>query len=112
MVVCPCRVVAPHQRAPVLLLLLQAGAKHVYGIDMSAIAEQAKTIVADNGYADRVTIIRCKGALSALKWRIKAFPLKQLQSSVREGGGAARVEARLREHACGCCPSATALGLR
>ena len=29
---------------------MQAGAKHVYGIDMSAIAEQAKQIVADNGY--------------------------------------------------------------
>lgn len=38
----------------------QAGAKHVYGIDMSAIAEQAKQIVAENGYGDRVTIIRGK----------------------------------------------------
>jgi protein arginine N-methyltransferase 1 len=38
----------------------KAGAKHVYGVDMSAIAEQAKQIVADNGFADRITIIRGK----------------------------------------------------
>lgn len=38
----------------------QAGAAHVYGIDMSAIAESAQQIVADNGFADRITIIRGK----------------------------------------------------
>lgn len=32
------------------LFAAKAGARHVYGIDMSAIAEQAKTIVRDNGY--------------------------------------------------------------
>ncbi|GAB4813615.1 hypothetical protein N2152v2_000661 [Parachlorella kessleri] len=42
------------------LFASKAGAKHVYGIDMSAIAEQAKQIVKDNGYQDRVTIIRGK----------------------------------------------------
>lgn len=42
------------------LFASKAGAKHVYGIDMSAIAEQAKQIVAENGYGDRVTIIRGK----------------------------------------------------
>ena len=41
----------------------QAGAKHVYGVECSAIADQAKRIVADNGYSDRVTII--KGKVSA-----------------------------------------------
>jgi hypothetical protein len=35
----------------------QAGAKHVYGIECSAIAQQAKQIVADNGYSDRVSIV-------------------------------------------------------
>ena len=32
----------------------------MYGIECSAIAEQAATIVADNGYTDRVTIVRGK----------------------------------------------------
>jgi protein arginine N-methyltransferase 1 len=39
---------------------VQAGAKHVYGIERSAIAEQAKQIVADNGYQSKVTIIQGK----------------------------------------------------
>ncbi len=39
---------------------MQAGAKHVYGIERSAIAEQAKQIVQDNGYQDTVTIIQGK----------------------------------------------------
>ena len=43
-----------------LNVLLQSGAKHVYGVECSAIADQAKRIVADNGYADRVTIIKGK----------------------------------------------------
>ena len=38
----------------------QAGAKHVYGIECSAIADQGSEIVRDNGYEDRVTIIRGK----------------------------------------------------
>lgn len=42
------------------LFAARAGAKHVYGIDASAIAEQAQKIVADNGFADRVTILRGK----------------------------------------------------
>jgi len=42
------------------LFAAKAGAKHVYGIDMSAIAESAQQIVKDNGYEDRVTIIRGK----------------------------------------------------
>ena len=42
------------------LFAAKAGATHVYGIDMSAIAESAKQIVKDNGYEDRVTIIRGK----------------------------------------------------
>jgi len=39
---------------------VQAGAKHVYGIECSAIADQAKQIVEDNGYSDKVTIIKGK----------------------------------------------------
>lgn len=43
-----------------LLWPLQAGAKHVYGIECSAIAEQAKQIVKDNNYESKVTIIKGK----------------------------------------------------
>ncbi len=38
----------------------QAGAKHVYGIERSAIAEQARQIIEDNKYQDRITIIQGK----------------------------------------------------
>lgn len=38
----------------------QAGAKHVYGIERSAIAEQAIQIIADNKYSDKITIIQGK----------------------------------------------------
>lgn len=42
------------------LFAAKAGARHVYGIECSAIAEQAKQIVADNNYNGRVTIIQGK----------------------------------------------------
>ena len=38
----------------------KAGAKQVYGVDMSGIIEQAKMIVEKNGFADKVTLIRGK----------------------------------------------------
>jgi len=38
----------------------KAGAKHVYGVDMSGIVEQAKEIVNRNGLGDKVTVIRGK----------------------------------------------------
>lgn len=38
----------------------KAGAKQVYGVDMSGIVEQARTIVEKNGFKDKVTIIRGK----------------------------------------------------
>merc|ERR1712038_612095 len=38
----------------------KAGAKHVYGVDMSGIVEQATKIVECNGLADKITIIRGK----------------------------------------------------
>lgn len=38
----------------------QAGAKHVYGVDMSSIAIQAREIIDLNGFSDKVTIIRGK----------------------------------------------------
>ncbi|OQS02742.1 arginine N-methyltransferase 1 [Thraustotheca clavata] len=38
----------------------KAGAAHVYGIDCSAIITQAKQIVHDNGFADRITLIKGK----------------------------------------------------
>jgi hypothetical protein len=46
--------------APVAFHPLQAGAKHVYGIECSAIADQATQIVKDNGFDDRVTILKGK----------------------------------------------------
>lgn len=39
---------------------LQAGAAQVYGIECSGIADQAKIIVEENGYSDKVTIIQGK----------------------------------------------------
>ena len=38
----------------------KAGAKQVYGVDMSGIIEQAKIITEKNGFADKVTLIRGK----------------------------------------------------
>ena len=38
----------------------QAGARHVYAIECSSIAEQARQIVADNGLSDKVTIVHGK----------------------------------------------------
>lgn len=38
----------------------KAGAKHVYGIDMSSIIDHAKTIVKDNGLEDSITLIKGK----------------------------------------------------
>lgn len=43
-----------------LTLVGQAGAAHVYAVEMSGIAEQARQIVADNGYSDRITLLQAK----------------------------------------------------
>ncbi|KAK3285548.1 Protein arginine N-methyltransferase 1 [Cymbomonas tetramitiformis] len=42
------------------LFAAKSGAKHVYAIECSNIADRAKDIVADNGYADRITVIKGK----------------------------------------------------
>jgi len=42
------------------LFAAKAGAKHVYGIEMAGIANSARKIVAENGYSDKVTIIKGK----------------------------------------------------
>lgn len=42
------------------LFAAQAGAKHVYGIEMSEIGEYAKKIVEENKMSDKVTIVRGK----------------------------------------------------
>ena len=42
------------------LFAARAGAAHVYGIECSAIADQAAAIVRDNGYEGRITIIKGK----------------------------------------------------
>ena len=38
----------------------KAGAKHVYGVDMSRIITQAETFVNDNGFSDCITLIQGK----------------------------------------------------
>lgn len=38
----------------------KAGAKHVYGIDMSSIIDHAKEIITANGFADDITLIKGK----------------------------------------------------
>lgn len=38
----------------------KAGAKHVYGVDMSGIVENAKKIIEVNNLSDKITIIRGK----------------------------------------------------
>jgi Ribosomal protein L11 methyltransferase (PrmA) len=38
----------------------QAGAKHVYAVDCSSIADQARQIVEINGFADKITVIKGK----------------------------------------------------
>jgi cyclopropane fatty-acyl-phospholipid synthase-like methyltransferase len=42
------------------LFAAKAGAKHVYGIDMSNITDHSRQIVKDNNYADVITIIKGK----------------------------------------------------
>ena len=39
---------------------MQAGASHVYAIEMSAIADQANEIVTDNGFDSIITVIKGK----------------------------------------------------
>merc|ERR1712038_793593 len=38
----------------------KAGAKHVYGIDMSSIIDHAQTIIKQNGFEDSITLIKGK----------------------------------------------------
>ena len=42
------------------LFAANAGAAHVIGVDCSSIIEQATQIVADNGFADKITLLRGK----------------------------------------------------
>jgi protein arginine N-methyltransferase 1 len=42
------------------MFAVQAGAKHVYAVEMSDIIHQARQIVADNGFADKITLIQAK----------------------------------------------------
>lgn len=46
------------------LMCMQAGARHVYGVDASAAADTATKVVAANGLAGRVTIL--KGQVEAI----------------------------------------------
>merc|ERR1719264_1367501 len=42
------------------LFAAKAGAKHVYGIEMAGIAHNARKIIEENGYSDRITVIKGK----------------------------------------------------
>ena len=43
------------------LFSARAGARKVYAVDMSDIAQQARQIVEDNGFSDRITVIQGNG---------------------------------------------------
>ena len=58
----------------------QAGAKHVYAIECSSIAEQARAIVADNGFSDQVTIVHGKAEEVTL-------PVDKVRAPPRGGWG-------------------------
>ena len=42
------------------MFAVQAGAKHVYSVDMSNIIDEARGIVEDNGMSDKITLIKGK----------------------------------------------------
>eukprot|EP00483_Globobulimina_turgida_P008506 UN08523 len=42
------------------LFAAKAGAKHVYGIEMAGIVHNARKIISENGYSDRITLIKGK----------------------------------------------------
>jgi type I protein arginine methyltransferase len=42
------------------IFALRAGARHVYGIDAADVADQARQIMIENGFSDRITIIKGK----------------------------------------------------
>jgi len=83
----------------VLLLLLQAGAAAVYGIECSSIAVQAKQIVTDNHLSGKVHIIHGKVEEITLPVEKVSLPLfgwccegcggcgRDGRGGEREGGG-------------------------
>nr|CAG8567184.1 8670_t:CDS:2 [Entrophospora candida] len=58
----------------------KAGAKHVYGIDMSSIIDQARQIIADNKLDDKITLI--KGKMEEVK-----LPVDQVDIIISEWMG-------------------------
>jgi ribosomal protein L11 methylase PrmA len=55
----------------------QAGAKHVYAIDMSDIIHEAREIVRLNGFADSITLIQ--GKVEEIQLPVRAPPLRPSQ---------------------------------
>jgi hypothetical protein len=53
----------------------QAGAKHVYAVDCSSIADQARQIVEINGFADKISVI--KGKVRE-KWKMKGRKILEI----------------------------------
>ena len=72
---------------------MQAGAKHVYGIERSAIAEQARQIVEDNSYQDRITIIQ--GKVEEVDLPVPQVPSSHVSISCLQRESATSADSRL-----------------
>ena len=62
-------------------MLLQAGARHVYAVECSDIADTAREIVEANGFADRITVIKSKVEDMTL-------PVDKVRANARAGADA------------------------
>lgn len=62
----------------------QAGAKHVYAIDMSDILTDAREIVRKNGFADKITLFQ--GKVEDIKLPVSFTVSAPLCRNVRSGG--------------------------
>lgn len=65
----------------------QAGAKHVYGIDCSAIIDTAKILLERNGFSDRVTLIKGKAEEVSIPFENDPENFRQVDIIVSEWMG-------------------------
>ncbi len=65
----------------------QAGAKHVYGIDCSAIIDTAKLLLEKNGFMDKVTLIKGKAEEVSLPFKDDPENVRQVDIIVSEWMG-------------------------
>lgn len=85
----------------------KAGARRVFAVDMSAIAEQAKQIVSDNKLSDIVTVYRGKMEEIDLPEKVRLLPapshtptIQHLQTAAAHLRGHQHVHSKRRLHAC------------